>query len=119
MRLRTAVAGPVAAPVAPGGRAGAHAGHGRDSDGPVDGPAGHVSGPEERWRARARRRHLPGGPAVQGQCAERQRNRQHGRQNVAPDHLPGPFAGRILSGHHLVQRLLTTLELTFTNNVSK
>lgn len=106
VRLRAAVAGPVAAPVAPRGRAGAHAGHGRDAAGPVDGPSGHVRGPPQRRRPRAGRRHLSGGPAVQGERAERQRHRQHGRQDFAPDRLPGPVTGRLPSGHRLVQRLL-------------
>lgn len=106
MRLRAAVAGPVAAPLAPGGGGGAHAGHGRDPAGPVDGPAGHVLRSQERWRPGARGRHLPGGLAVQGERAERQRYRQHGRQDVTPDRLPDPFAGRLLLGHRLVQRLL-------------
>lgn len=99
----------MAAAVAPGSRSGAHPRHGRDAAGPVDGPAGHVRRPQERRRSRAGGRHLPGGPAVQGECAERQRHRQHGGQDVAPDRLSGPFAGGVLLGHRLVQRLLRTV----------
>lgn len=106
MRLWPAVAGPMAPPVAPGSGASAHAGHGRDATGAVDGPAGHLRRPQKRRGPRARGRHLPGGPAVQGERAERQRHRQHGGQDVAPDRLPGPFASRVLPGHRLVQRLL-------------
>lgn len=109
VRLRPTVAGPMAAAVAPGSRSGAHPRHGRDAAGPVDGPAGHVRRPQERRRSRAGGRHLPGGPAVQGECAERQRHRQHGGQDVAPDRLSGPFAGGVLLGHRLVQRLLKTV----------
>jgi len=114
VRLRATLAGPVAAPVAPGGGAGAHPGHGRDAAGTVDGPAGHVRRPQERGCPGARGRHLPGGPAVQGERAERQRHRQHGGQDVASDRLPGPFAGRVLPGNRLVQRLLNEPETSST-----
>lgn len=112
MRLRAPLAGPVAASVAPGGGAGAHPGHGRDAAGPVDGPAGHLRRPQERRGPGARGRHLPGGPAVQGERAQWQRHRQHGGQDVAPDRLLGPFAGSVLPGHRLVQRLLNERQET-------
>lgn len=99
------MAGPVAATVAAGGGASAHVGHGRDADGAVDGAAGHMCPPERRG-PRACGRHLPGRPAVQGERAERERNREHGGQDVAPHRLSGPVTGRVLLGHRLVQRLL-------------
>lgn len=67
VRLRAAVAGPMAAPVAPGSRAGPHAGHGRDAVGPVDGPAGHVRRLPKRRGSGPSGRYLPGGLAVQGE----------------------------------------------------
>lgn len=107
VRLRAAVAGPVVAPVAARGRPGAHAGNGRDATGANDGAASRVRGPPQRGRPRARGRHLPGRLAVQSERAERQRHRQHGGQDVASDRVPGPFAGRVLPGHRVVQRLLS------------
>lgn len=119
MRLRTSVVGPVAAQVAARVRASAHTGHGRDAGRAADGPKSDVRGPPQRGRPRPGSRHLPGGPEVQGERAERQRHRQHCGQDVAPDRVPGPFAGGLLPGHRVVQRILNAFGLCKKRNGTK